>query len=137
MVGAFHLNATRLSDARGDNSFPFWNIRASVNGSGNSNYRERQIFDMRASAGSAARDHHAAVIPAKAGIPRLGSGMPASAGMTTLGVAFFGAFRRNPLKRLKTGATFPHFFASFPLFFAHFPRFRRRQNAKIGGFLRL
>jgi len=63
--------------------------------------------------------------------------MPASAGMTTLGVAFFGAFRRNPLKRLKTGATFPHFFASFPLFFAHFPRFRRRQNAKIGGFLRL
>src|SRR5574337_810482 len=54
-----------------------------------------------------------------------------------LGVAFFAEFQRTPLKRLKTGASFPSFFASFPPLFASFPPRNPRQKAKIGGFSRL
>ena len=49
---------------------------------------------------------------------------------------FFREIRRNPFKRLKTSASFPHFFAFFPPFFASFPLLRMRKNAKKGDFLR-
>jgi len=40
------------------------------------------------------------------------------------------------LIKLKTGATFPHIFASFPHIFAYFRIFSASRNAKKGDFLR-